>query len=470
MPAIITALSLLFFTGTSTAQLNSTSIVLLRKGPVRGQILTTFRKSIQYSSFTGIPFAKPPLADLRFRPPEEIENWKDVLDTTKEPSICAQLANEINSRHDIIGSEDCLYLNVYTPQTDFERLNETDLKAVMVWIYGGGFMAGSQLSNTARPDFLLENDVVVVSMNYRLGPLGFLNLNHQDASGNAGLKDQSLALRWVKENIAQFGGNPKKITIFGESAGAVSVDLHVVSNMSVGLFQQSISMSGSPLGTYWSMQTNKEAMQHAFELGSKLGYNFSEIDGLLETLRSASTADLIVKAAELPWTPFRPTVEKNAETDSTQKFLSSCVLDRYKDVRKINRGRHMMGFTSNEGKVFYYNMRTVLDMFEMSSELFEEGGISMNLSSYQEFASLLEKNLSNSDKDQLQQNLNFFSGMYFVAGIDQKQQVLRKANDEPIYYYRFAFEATKYMKDEKQNQRNYRVEMRNTYISTNAHE
>lgn len=112
--------------------------------------------------------------------------------------------------------------------------NDTQLRPVMVWIYGGGFSSGSNSPDTYGSDFLIEEDVVVVAMNYRLGALGFLSLNHTNATGNAGLKDQNLALKWVQKNIKNFGGDPKKVTIFGQSAGSASTLYHVLSDQSKG--------------------------------------------------------------------------------------------------------------------------------------------------------------------------------------------------------------------------------------------
>lgn len=137
-----------------------------------------------------------------------------------------------------IGDEDCLNLNVYTPKIDFSVINnKNNLLPVMVWIYGGAFKNGYTNMTYYGPDFLIENHVVVVAMNYRLGVLGFLSLNLPNATGNAGLKDQLLALKWVQRNIKAFGGDPNSVTIFGQSAGAISVDFHILSDQSKGNYQ-----------------------------------------------------------------------------------------------------------------------------------------------------------------------------------------------------------------------------------------
>lgn len=162
----------------------------------------------------------------------------------------------------------------------------------MVWIHYGAFISGSIDSKFYGPDFLIEKDVVVVAMNYRLGALGFLSLNHANCTGNAGLKDQLLALKWVQKNIKNFGGDPRKVTIFGESSGAVSVQLHKLSGASKGLFRASIAMSGSPLNS-WGFSSSREAESGAFSLGRKLGINTVDKDVLLEELYHKTFQDIV---------------------------------------------------------------------------------------------------------------------------------------------------------------------------------
>ncbi|CAD6241228.1 GSCOCT00009238001.2-RA-CDS, partial [Cotesia congregata] len=196
-------------------------------GLVQGKVVNTIGKKVQYSSFLGIPYAKPPVGYRRFQPPEYADTWKNIYQATQEKNICLQ-RNPVDGFP--MGNEDCLYLNVYTPKAD----TDIRLRAVMVWIHGGSFDSGSSSPELYGPDFLIEDDIVVVAMNYRLGPLGFLSLNHSNATGNAGLKDQNLALKWVQQNIEHFGGDPMKVTIFGQSAGSVATLYHVLSDQSKG--------------------------------------------------------------------------------------------------------------------------------------------------------------------------------------------------------------------------------------------
>ncbi|XP_024885561.1 esterase B1-like [Temnothorax curvispinosus] len=168
-----------------------------------------------YTAFRGIPYAKPPIGELRFKDPVPVEPWSDGRDASKHGNIAVQL-NEFTRK--IEGDEDCLYLNVYAT-----KIESSKKRTVMVWIHGGAFYMGSGDAFFYGPDYIVQKDVVLVTLNYRLGVLGFLNLNNKVATGNQGLKDIIMALQWVQKNISKFGGDPENVTIFGESAGGALV-------------------------------------------------------------------------------------------------------------------------------------------------------------------------------------------------------------------------------------------------------
>ena len=193
------------------------------------------------NQFLGIPYAAPPVGVLRWRPPKRYGFFPGfVLLATQFGSQCTQPGG--------IGSENCLFLNVYTPQSDTGYGGPRGLP-VMVWIHGGGLTAGS--GDPYDPTRLVKNGVIVVTINYRLGYLGFFAQSAIDAEhhlkGNYGLMDQQFALKWVHRNIAGFGGDPHRVTIFGESAGGQSVYSHLASPLAAGLFAGAISESGSYL-------------------------------------------------------------------------------------------------------------------------------------------------------------------------------------------------------------------------------
>ncbi len=195
------------------------------------------RKATGMNQFLGIPYAVPPVGSLRWTPPQAYGTFPGgTLHATQFGNICPQASGAT-----VIGNEDCLYLNVYSPASGGSNL------PVMVWIHGGGLIEGA--SNSYNPQWLVKEGVIVVSLNYRLGYLGFFAQTSIDAegheAGNYGLMDQQLALQWVQTNIAAFGGDPTHVTIFGQSAGGQSVYAQLASPTAAGLFSGAIAESGS---------------------------------------------------------------------------------------------------------------------------------------------------------------------------------------------------------------------------------
>ncbi|HEU0104447.1 MAG TPA: carboxylesterase/lipase family protein [Mycobacteriales bacterium] len=229
------------------------------KGAVQGRVLAGYR------TFEGIPYAAPPVGRLRFQPPQPAPRIRGTLDATEPRSQCAQLVRTGNPE---TFSEDCLYLNVTTPA----RPGRTGLP-VMVWVHGGSFVYGTG-ANYDAAKLAQQGDVVVVTINYRLGPLGFLahpalsGERPQQGSGNLALQDQQAALAWVKANAAAFGGNPGNVTLFGESAGAASVCANLVSPASAGLFQRGIAQSYSCAAP---LATRAEAEQAGLDFAAAVG-------------------------------------------------------------------------------------------------------------------------------------------------------------------------------------------------------
>ena len=180
-----------------------------------------------------------------YQAPVPVPAWVEDVSAVKLPNACSQYNPFRNSPGNggVSGVEDCLYLNIYTPAK-----NATELLPVIFWIHGGGFQYGTSSKYGAK--FLMDRDLILVTFNYRVGPFGFLSTGDNVVPGNMGLKDQSLALRWISENIKYFGGNPKKITLTGVSAGGASVHHHYLSPLSAGLFQNGISFSGTALARW----------------------------------------------------------------------------------------------------------------------------------------------------------------------------------------------------------------------------
>jgi len=246
-----------------------------QSSPVRveeGLLQGTFENGL--AIYKGIPFAAPPVGDLRWRAPLPAEKWEGIKQVDKFAPAAMQGGNPPSGK-----SEDCLYLNIWTPAK-----TEKDKIPVLVWIYGGGFSFGSTSDPVHNGEHLARKGVVLVSIAYRVGQLGFLAHpelsaeNPNGVSGNYGLLDMIAGLKWIQENIAAFGGDPDKVTIFGESAGGIAVSMLCASPLAKGLFHGAISQSGGSFGPTRpttfpgeNMKTLKQAEEAGLSFAQKAG-------------------------------------------------------------------------------------------------------------------------------------------------------------------------------------------------------
>ncbi|KAL1763637.1 acylcarnitine hydrolase-like [Sigmodon hispidus] len=263
-------------------------------GQVQGSFIQVNDTKAGVQRFLGIPFAKPPVGQLRFAPPEAPEPWSGVRDGTSYPAICLQNVDMMNleglkklkkNMPPMPMSEDCLHLNIYTPGYAHEGYN----LPVMVWIHGGGLVIGAA-SIYDGSILAATEDVVVVTIQYRLGVLGFFSSGDQHARGNWGYLDQVAALQWVQKNIAYFGGNPDQVTIFGESAGGTSVSSLVVSPMSQGLFHRAIMESGVAVLPGLISSSSELVYQTVASLS---GCEAVDSEALVHCLRGKSEAEIL---------------------------------------------------------------------------------------------------------------------------------------------------------------------------------
>jgi para-nitrobenzyl esterase len=290
------------------------------KGVVEG----TLTNNDQVRAFKGIPFAAPPVGNLRWQPPQPAASWKGIRPAKDFGSHCIQSGGYPDMVfHDPGPSEDCLTLNVWTPANA-----KPGSLPVMVWIFGGGFVTGGTSENRQDGQFLAHRNVVVVSMNYRLGIFGFFahpELTAESphhASGNYGLLDQAAALAWVKNNIAAFGGDPSNVTIFGESAGSTSVSAQMASPLAHGLFAKAIGESGGALGGSGRPSPTREALEQRSVAFAQTAFGTST----LADLRKLS-ADDILNAATAKTTPppprFGPEVDGYFLPDSVASIYAA---------------------------------------------------------------------------------------------------------------------------------------------------
>ncbi|CAG5025186.1 unnamed protein product [Parnassius apollo] len=397
----------------------------------------------QYYEFLGIPYAKPPVGDLRFKSPQSPEAWEGERDVT--------VANKENTAMQIdmiggkvIGSEDCLYLNVYTPTLPHENAK---LLPVMVFIHGGGFIHGNGILKSENgPNFLIEHNTVIVTINYRLSIFGFLSLDIPEAAGNMGLKDQVKALQWVQNNICHFGGDKDNVTIFGVSAGAASVEYLIVSPMAKGLFHKAILQSGSCLN-HWAV--NYEIKKLAYKVAEKLGYKESEEDNvaIYKFLLNTSGNNLAATAFQISeeytekriFFGFVPTIEK--DFNNGEAFLTE------QPYRLLKQGLFshvpvIKGFCDKEG--YLMNMmkpKAILDVLDKQN--FIESW-SFNFDTYDntkysaKFLQTYSENIQpEDDKDKLA--VDFFGDLDFVSGIWVSGKLMAQRG-VPVRFYEFSYD------------------------------
>ncbi|KAL2721606.1 esterase FE4-like, partial [Vespula maculifrons] len=413
--------------------------VEIPQGILKGLKLQTVWHNKPYYSFKGIPYAKPNVGVDKFRMSEPADPWEGVYDATKHRSFCPLFCMV---QQTVVGDEDCLYLNVYTPE-----MNKDANKAVMVWIHGGNWNSGFGNSDFYGPDFLVEQDVVVVTFNYRLGAIGFLNTGDEHAPGNAGMKDQVMALMWVKDNIHYFGGSPNRVTIFGEDAGGASVQYHMLSPMSEGLFNNVIEQSGSILNP-WALQYQPKEM--AFKLGETLGIRTQDTGELVNKLAEFSGKDLVTASMEMMKdintmnglsNAFVPAVEYDFGQDV---FLTSDPWTLLK-TGKITNVPIMGGVTLNESafmaeallsKAEYLNGQ-LEDVLPNDINITDPVQRKQLAESMKEFY-LHGKDISKNTEEEFTQML---TDAYFTTGTAFSLNFITHRNTASVYQYLFEYES-----------------------------
>jgi carboxylesterase type B len=401
------------------------------QGKLQGKTLVS-RNGRNFSAFLGVPYAQA----RRFQPPELAVNWEGTLQATEYRPQCAQ---SMWLSHENIGEENCLHLQVLSP----------DLTAnlpVMVYFHGGGFTIGS--SNVYGPEYFMDEDIVLVLVNYRLGPFGFLSMQDEILPGNNGLRDQNMALRCVQSNIAQFGGNPGSVTIFGNSAGGASVNFHILSPQSAGLFHGAILQSGSSLNP-WAMSRNPKEMARRF--GKSLGCPTKTSNHLLKCLLTKKTDEILDAMEPLvqwgydPFTPFGAVVEPALPG----AFLAE-EPELLMETGRFYKVPIIAGVTENEGLLMHSsyvfqnpellqdineNWRKVLpitleyDEFYTNFTRHHKLEVSMKIRKFY----FQERPINEETRQQL---TNVYSDRFFNHGV--RKGALLMAKHTPVYMYMFA--------------------------------
>ncbi|XP_005037483.1 PREDICTED: neuroligin-4, X-linked isoform X2 [Ficedula albicollis] len=362
----ITALAIRFTLIDGQAQY---PVVTTNYGKIRG-LRTPLPNEIlgPVEQYLGVPYASPPTGERRFQPPEPPSSWTGVRNATQFAAVCPQYLDERSLLNDMLPvwftanldtvvtyvqdqNEDCLYLNIYVPTED-DIHDQNSKKPVMVYIHGGSYMEGT--GNMIDGSILASyGNVIVVTINYRLGVLGFLSTGDQAAKGNYGLLDQIQALRWIEENIGSFGGDPKRVTIFGSGAGASCVSLLTLSHYSEGLFQKAIIQSGTALSS-WAV--NYQPAKYTRILADKVGCDMLDTTDLVECLRNKNYKELIQQTIT-PATyhiAFGPVIDGDVIPDDPQILMEQGEFLNYDIMLGVNQGEGLKfvdGIVDNEDGV-----------------------------------------------------------------------------------------------------------------------
>ncbi len=383
------------------------------QGKIRGKRINEGK----VRAFLGIPYAAPPVGELRWKAPHPPASWKGVRDATGYGARCEQ--NHVYDDmtfQDAGPSEDCLFLNVFTPA----RAKSGGKLPVMFWIHGGGYQGGSASEPRHNGDFLPTKGVVLVTINYRLGVFGFLATGDLakeggGAAGNYGLMDMIAALRWVRANIAQFGGDPGNVTIFGESAGSFAVSTLMASPLAQGLFAKAIGESGSALG---DGRGGKILAEQA--LVNDKWVASLEVKSLKE-LRDLPTDKILAAALKAGAPEFDPVVDG--------KVLAEPVADTYAAGKQAHVPL-LAGWNRDEG--------SFAAMQGMTAAQWKEAAVKLFGSRSAEFLALYP---GDDDRQALRSAIDYNGDTFISLGTWQWIEAHAKTGDAPVYRYHFELAA-----------------------------
>ncbi|XP_057609215.1 carboxylesterase 1C-like isoform X1 [Chionomys nivalis] len=429
---------------------SSPPIVNTVQGKVLGKYISLEGFAQPVAVFLGVPFAKPPLGSLRFAPPQPAEPWGFVKNATSYPPMCSQdavggqvLSELFTNRKESIPlkfSEDCLYLNIYTPAD----LRKNIRLPVMVWIHGGGLMIGGASTYDGLALSAHEN-VVVVTIQYRLGIWGLLSTGDEHSPGNWGHLDQVAALRWVQDNIANFGGNPGSVTIFGESAGGASVSVLVLSPLTKNLFHRAISESGVAL-TEGLVKKNTRSVTELIATASGCKTTTSAV--MVHCLRQKTEKELLEIALNLVHVSVPGQGRPRRENNSLSTVVDGVFLPKTPEEilaeKSFNTVPYMVGINKQEfgwiipmmmGELFSKDKMDEKTARSLLWKFHSDLNISENM-----ISAAIEKYLGQTDdpvqkKDRL---LDLFGDVFFGIPSVLMARGLRDAG-APTYMYEFQY-------------------------------
>jgi para-nitrobenzyl esterase len=411
---VCAALAAVLCLGLTQATLADPLTVKTAQGKVQGKTINDGK----VRAYLGLPYAAPPVGDLRWKAPEPAAKWSGTRDATKYATHCAQ--NHVFDDmvfQDNGPSEDCLYLNVYAPATASAKSK----LPVMFWIHGGGYTGGGSNEPRHNGDFLPLKNVVLVTINYRLGVFGFLATDElakeaNGVAGNYGLQDMVAALQWVNGNIGAFGGDPKNVTIFGESAGSFAVSTLMASPMAQGLFAKAIGESGA-------------AFPSGINLGGATVAERVKLDGAwMESIGAKSIQDLramtteqVLEASKKNKAGFPPDIDG--------KVLTEPVPDTFAAGKQAHVPL-LAGWNADEGSFFAMRGMTAEQWKGMAQGLYKERA--------EEFLKLYP---ADTDARALRSAIDYGSDAFIAFGTWKWLEAHRKTGSAPVYRYHFELAA-----------------------------
>ncbi|XP_017776429.1 PREDICTED: esterase E4-like [Nicrophorus vespilloides] len=405
-------------------------------GDIQGASMTS-REGKYLIAFRGIRYAKAPLDELRFKPPVDPEKWEGVYNATQDGIACSQ--------PDIPNSgEDCLLLNVYSPKVP--KGNDSPKKPVLVFFHAGDFTDQSSISSLLGPQYLLDQDLVLVTANYRLGIFGFINTGDKEATGNYGLLDQLEALKWVKANIAAFGGNPDSVTIAGSGSGGFSVSLHLVSPLSKGLYHKAIIASGSAYGNIPILNNQLNLVK---KVAKKLSCAVENNADMMKCLKEKPAKDLAATNSELreivkdPHYTWLPTIEQDF---GQNRFLTMHPLSLLNHGQVANVPI-MIAQTNDEFGFKAFNVilnETLLQEYDKNFE--KMAPISFIYERDTDNSKVISKALrtfywesGKIDNTTLPKIAEIYSDALAGFAVNRAANILSEKVNESVYYYKFNF-------------------------------
>ncbi|KAL4235145.1 Carboxylesterase 5A [Mactra antiquata] len=317
-------------------------------GEIEGLRSQVFIDDVVYNltMFLGIPYVQPPVGDNRFRKPEPIESMESPFKATTFPNICMQK----NSVYQGVQSEDCLYLNIYVPD---ENPDNERGHAVAIWIHGGGFVQGT--ANVYNASYLASyGNVIVVTINYRLGVFGFLSTEDDSAPGNYAFWDQHMAFKWVHDYIGSFGGDNQRVTIFGESAGSISVLQQALITKNRGYIHRVIAQSGTPFARTFP-NTDEDAKEDARRLGMAVGCDIETSEFLMNCLRSKTTEEIMAAYGANVTSPdaYVYVIDNDLIKKDPKTFMAETDVDYLDELEFFRSLDVIFGFNSVEGMTIF---------------------------------------------------------------------------------------------------------------------